>query len=96
MILETILFISVITGAVVLLSALIDWAEQIVIGIADAILGVLYATRRAAGALLEVFTQTSDGRWLKTTREVSEKDLPIELQSISRNDQTRVAEYRPK
>jgi hypothetical protein len=95
MIIELFIGIIMITGAAVLLSTFIDWAEQIVIGIAGAILGVLYATRRAAGAFLEVFTQTRDGRWLTTTREVSESELPAELQNISRNDRTRVAEYNP-
>lgn len=95
MIVEIFLFLSAVAGAAILLSTLIDWAEQIVIGIAGAILGVLYATRRAAGALLEVFTQTRSGKWYTQPREVSESELPEELRSLSRNDRSRVAEFRP-
>lgn len=96
-ILTTLWGLAVLTGivavGVIAIATVINWAHQIFLQIIDAMIGFLYVVRHSSGATAEVYTQTYDERWMKTTRQLDESELPSELKNLNRNVRHRVADF---
>jgi hypothetical protein len=81
-------------GSVVLFTTILEWAEEIILGIAGIAVGCLYVTRQAIGAVLRVITRTKSRGWvLSGTRELSERELPEELRGYPLNVEREAHRY---
>lgn len=65
----------------------IEWAMRVIKSIENYEIGFLYALRQKTGAVLNVYTQTSDGKWMKITRTFDENELPYEIASLPNDGQ---------
>lgn len=82
MIFEIILGLFALGAASAALQAVVSWAKRVVSEIINAMQSFLYATRRVAGAVFQVYTEVRSGnttQWVQNTRTVSENELPPEL-----------------
>jgi hypothetical protein len=81
------------SAAMVLLDEIFDWAANVIRGIANAVISALYFVKERIKSVFKLYTQTSDGRWIETTREVAESEIPEELRGITLGESVKISQW---
>lgn len=73
---------------------IIQWAQKVFSSVENHLIGYLYVQRHENGAILNVYTQTINEKWMKTTRSLDENELPNEIRILPKDDkQHRIADF---